>query len=69
MGIDIFQSRVSACCMLSHFSRVQLFATPWIVEAPLSMEPSRQENWSGLLYLSPGDLPNPGVERILILQS
>ena len=23
---------------------------------------SRQENWSGLPFLSPGDLPDPGVE-------
>jgi len=22
----------------------------------------RQENWSGLPYSSPGDLPNPGIE-------
>ena len=31
------------------FSRVQLFATPWTIahQAPLSMEFSRQEYWSG----------------------
>ena len=23
---------------------------------------SRQEYWSGLTFLSPGDLPNPGIE-------
>ena len=23
---------------------------------------SRQENWSGLPFLSPGDLPNPEIE-------
>ena len=23
---------------------------------------SRQEYWSGLLFPSPGDLPNPGIE-------
>ena len=35
---------------------------PWTVacQAPLSMEFSRQENWSGLLFPSPGDLPNWG---------
>jgi len=26
------------------------------------MELSSQENWSGLLFPSPGDLPNPGIE-------
>ena len=45
-------------------SRVQLFVTPWTVawQAPLSMEFSRQEYWSGLLFPSPGDLPDPGIE-------
>ena len=32
------------------------------LEAPLSMEFSRQEYWSGLPYPSPGDIPNPGIE-------
>ena len=45
-------------------SPVQLFATPWTVayQAPPSMEFSRQEYWSGLLFPSPGDLPNPGIK-------
>ena len=30
--------------------------------APLSMEVSRQEYWSGLPFSSPGDLPNQGIE-------
>ena len=30
--------------------------------APLSMEFSRQEYWSGLPFPSPGDLPNPVIE-------
>ena len=40
----------STCCMLSLFSRVQLFATLWTVarQAPLSMGFSRQ--WSGVGY-------------------
>ena len=38
--------------------------TPWVVDhqAPLSMEFSRQEYWSGLPFPSPGDLPAPGTE-------
>ena len=45
-------------------SHVQLFATPWTIarQAPLSMEFSRREYWSGLPLPSPGDLPNLGVE-------
>ena len=31
-------------------------------QAPLSMDFSRQEIWSGLPLPSPGDLPYPGVE-------
>ena len=45
-------------------SRVQLFGTQWTGthQAPPSMVFSRQEYWSGLLFTSPGDLPNPGIE-------
>ena len=31
-------------------------------QAPLSMDFSRQEYWSGLPCTSPGDLPDPGTE-------
>ena len=39
-------------------------ATPWTValQAPLSFGFSRQEYWSRLPFLSPGDLPNPGIK-------
>ena len=51
----------NACMMLNH---VRVFVIPWIVayQAPPSMGFSRQEYWSGLPFLSPGDLPNPGIE-------
>ena len=42
--------------LLSH---VRLFVTPWPLQ---SMEFSRLEYWSGYRFLSPWDLPNPGVE-------
>ena len=50
--------------MLSHFSRGRLFATLWTVnhQAPLSMEFSKQEYWSGLPCPPPGDLPDPGIK-------
>ena len=40
------------------------FAIPGTVahQAPLSMEFSRQEYWSGLPFPSPGDLPHPGIK-------
>ena len=38
--------------------------TSWTVacQAPLSMEFSRKENWSGLPFPPTGDLPDPGIE-------
>ena len=47
-------------CVLSH---VQLFGTLWTVthKAPLSMEFSRQEYWSGLPFLTPGIFPTQGL--------
>ena len=41
--------------LLSRFSRVRLFATPWTVvhQASLSLGFSRQEYWSGLSFPSP----------------
>ena len=49
---------------MQSLSRVLLFATPWTVayEAPPSMGLSRKEYWRGLPFLSPGDLPHPGIE-------
>ena len=51
-------------CVLSCFSCVWLFATPWTVawHTPLSMGFSRQEYWNGLPFPSPGNLPDPGIE-------
>ena len=57
---------ITCVCMLSCFSSVQLFVTLWTVacQAPLSLGFSRQEHWSGLRCLSPGDLPDPGIEPV-----
>ena len=43
---------------------VSFSLTPWTValQAPLSMEFSRQEYWRGQPFRSPRDLPNPGTE-------
>ena len=43
---------------------VRLLAAPWTVahQAPLCMELSRQEYWSGLPFPSPGDLPQSEME-------
>ena len=45
-------------------SLVPVFVIPWTVarQAPLSMEFSRQEYWSGLSFPSLGDVPDPGIK-------
>ena len=57
--------------MLSRFSLVcvQLFATPWTVahQAPLCIEFSRQEYWTGSPFPSPRDLPNPAIEPMSLV--
>ena len=52
--------------VLSHFSCVWLFATPWVVDCqvPLSMGFSRQEHWSGMLRPISEDLPYLGNDPI-----
>ena len=48
--------------MFSHC--VQLFATLWTAahQAPPVKGFSRQENWSGVPFPPPGDLPDPAIE-------
>ena len=50
-------------CLLSGFSHVQFFVTPWTAayQAPPSMGLSRQEYWSGL------PLPSPRGSLLLLL--
>ena len=52
------------CLLFSLSVMSDSFVTPWHVplQVPLSMGFSRQDYWSGLPFLSPGDLLNPGIE-------
>ena len=45
--------------------------TPWTVayQASLSIGFSRQEYWSGFLFPSPGDIPNPGIELSSVVKN
>ena len=58
--------------MLTSEAKVSLsrltLCDPWTVacQAPLSIEFSRQEYWSGKLFPSPGDLPNPVLYKYFI---
>ena len=51
-------------CILSRFSCVRLFVTPWTIahQAPLSMGILQARILSGLPCPPPGDLPHPGIE-------
>ena len=51
------------------FSCVQLFVSPWTVacQAPLSIEFSKQVDWSGLPLPSPGNLSNPGIKPVSLM--
>ena len=57
---------LSRCVCMYVLSCVWLFVTLWTVahQTPLSVEFSRQEYWSALSFLPPGDLPNPGVKPV-----
>ena len=58
--------RAPSLVVVLSLSHVRLFATPWTgtCQAPLSMGFSGQEYWNGLLFPSPEDLPNPGMEAV-----
>ena len=57
--------RTRACVRAKSLS-VQIFAAPKMVahQAPLSVGFSRQEYWSGMPRLPPGDLPDPGLQLL-----
>ena len=63
-------SRWLLLLLLSHFSRVQLCATPWTAarQAPLSLGFSRQEYWSGLPFPSPVHACMHGLSRFSHVQ-
>ena len=62
---------VCVCVCVCTYSDIHSCLTlcgPWTVacQAPLSMEPSRQEYWSRLPFPSPGDVPNAGLSLGLL---
>ena len=52
------------CVYAQLLSHVWVFETSWMVahQASLSVEFSRQECWSSLPFLTPGDLHNLGIK-------
>ena len=65
-AIQQYNSAITACmCVcVSHSVMSNSLRPPWTAarQAPLSMGFSRQEYWSGLPFLLPGDLPHPGIK-------
>ena len=66
IGWDNTSRRRNAFPEGRRFSHVRLCVTPWTIacQAPMSTGFSRQEYWSGLLFPSPGDLPDPGIKPV-----
>ena len=61
--IQVNSFSMYVCSALRH---VQLFASLWIVthQAPLSMDFSRQKDWSGLQFPPLGDFPDPRIQSM-----
>ena len=67
IGVSVFQKELE-----SESVSARLCLTLWTEarQAPLSMDFSRQEYWSGLPFPSPGNLPDPGIKpRSPVLQA
>ena len=66
-GIQKFLN-TGCVCVLSRSVMSDSFAAPWTIahQAPLSLEFSRQEYWSGLPFHPPGHLPDPGTESVFL---
>ena len=69
IGKGVCQGCILSPCLLNLYAvwwwwSCPTIVTPWTVawQTSLSMGFSRQEYWSELLFPSPGDLPNPGIE-------
>ena len=62
LALVCWSCSLSVCII--HSVMLDSLLPPWTVvyQALWSMEVSRQEYWSGLLFPSPRDLPDPGVE-------
>ena len=63
--------RASVCVCVFSCSVVSDSATPWTIvdQAPLSMEFSSQEYYSGLPFSPPGALPDLGIEPASLVSS
>ena len=71
-GDESHHSSATHCMpVVQSLSHLRLSANQWTIvrQAPLSMGLSRQQYWSGLPWLSTGDLPDPGIEPASLTSS
>ena len=64
-GADTLSLHILPCALFLLLPGMQHDAEGGMIvnsQAPLSMGFSRQEDWSGLPFPSPGDLPDPGIK-------
>ena len=50
------------CCLVAKSCPTLCDPMDYSPPAPMSVEFSRQDYWSGLPFPSPGDLPDPGIK-------
>ena len=62
--LSFYFSLIAFCCCCYIFTACSVAESCPALgdQAPLSMEFSRQEYWSGLPFPTPGDLPDPGIK-------
>ena len=67
--VYIFLELTLCVCVCACSAGQSWTATPWTVasQALLSMEFYMQEYWSGLLFSTPGYLPNPGIKTVWLV--
>ena len=73
-SLDIYTKFKYGCvcvCVVCVLGWVQFFVTLWTLaqQGPLPMEFSKQEYWSGLPFLPPGDLPDLGIELMSLVSA
>ena len=70
-GCYIWSPHRVVCVWACRLSHIWFFVTPWMVahQAPLSMEFSRQEYWSGFPFPPSRDLPDPQFKPVSLVSS
>ena len=60
--LNLIQGSSNQDCVVLVWMWAQLLSCVRLCQTPQSIRFPRQESWSGMPFLSPRDLPNPGIE-------